>query len=99
MSSSNVNPQEIEPDMGSISPDGHIDVLIHWNITESDGVYTYEEERVNRQLPPGIRYLSDITTYLTSIKDQLFRIVGAPAPSDEQWKSDIELALLDLVGA
>jgi len=84
-SSSNVEPALIEPDMGSIRR-GTIDLLIHWAITpvtktdpagNTYTAYEYEEERLNRPLPAGVRSLEDITAYFTARYDRLLVLAGA----------------------
>lgn len=94
---SNINPESISPDWGSIKS-GKMDLLIHWDITENDGIYEYQEERIRVDIPNSSNH-DAIEEYITANKDRFFRIVGAPAPSDDQWKTDVELALLDLAGA
>ena len=84
-SSSNVEPALIEPDMGTLKTDT-IDILIHWGIstvtkTDMGGntytIYEYEEERLNRPLPAGVRSLEDITAYFTARYDRLLILAGA----------------------
>lgn len=84
-SSSNVEPALIEPDMGTLKT-ATIDLLIHWGITpvtktdEQGNTYTayeYEEERLNRPLPAGVRSLEDITAYFTARYDRLLVLAGS----------------------
>ena len=104
-STSNVQPNEITPDFGSMKS-GKIDLLIHWDIVEKVGTtpdnqaYTYweyQEERIRVDVPSTSQ--ADIQEYIAANTDRYLRLVGANAPSDLQWKNDIELALLDLAGA
>jgi len=104
-STSNVQPTEITPDFGSMKS-GKIDLLIHWDIVEKSGTtpdnqaYTYweyQEERIRVDVPSTSQ--ADIQEYIAANTDRYLRLVGANAPSDLQWKNDIELALLDLAGA
>ncbi len=92
-----VEPGQVEPDMGSISLDGWIDVLVHWDINLVDGQYQYEEERIRRPLPAGIRAESDVTAYLTGQYDRLLLLAGADVIPTRI--SDLEVAVLDLAGA
>jgi len=82
-----------------------MDILIHWNIVEKTGTtqdnqsyifWEYQEERIKIDVPTTDQ--SGIQAYIAENTDRFFRIVGAPAPSDIQWKNDVELALLDLAG-
>lgn len=84
-SSSNVEPALIEPDMGTLNGE-RIDLLVHWAITQVtktdiDGntytAYEYEEERLNRPLPAGVRSLEDITAYFTERYDRLLVLAGS----------------------
>ena len=100
MVTKNTKPEDIELDYGSLK-NGSVDVLIHWNIvektdSESKIYYEYNEERVKIQVPSNSE--SEILAYISENSDRLFRIVGAILPSDEQWKADIECALLSLAG-
>ncbi len=85
-SSSNVKPSTIEPDMGSLTSDGHICVLVHWNInsvskTDDQGTayssYEYQEERITTLLPSGVRSGTDITAYLETQKNRLLLLAGS----------------------
>jgi hypothetical protein len=103
-SSSNNKPNEIESDFGSLY-DGRLDLLIHWDMIEKvwttqDGqsytYWDYQEERIRVDVPTSDQ--AGIQAYINDNSDRFFRLVGAPAPSDVQWRSDVELALLDLAG-
>ncbi len=104
-STSNTKPENITPDWES-HVSGKMDLLIHWDIVEKTGTtpdnqpYTYweyQEERIRVDVPTTDQ--AGIQVYITENTDRYFRVVGAPSPSDLQWKSDIELAILDLAGA
>ncbi len=104
-STSNTQPNNITPDWGSLTS-GKMDLLIHWDIIEKTGTtpegqsYTfweYQEERIRVDVPASDQ--TGIQEFITENTDRFFRLVGAPAPSDLQWRSDVELALLDLAGA
>lgn len=104
-STSNTKPENITPDWGSLAA-GKMDLLIHWDITEKTGqtlegqsynFWEYQEERIRVDVPASDH--AGIQTYITENTDRFFRLVGAPAPSDVQWRTDVELALLDLAGA
>lgn len=99
-STSNTQPDKITPDWGS-HVFGKIDLLIHWDIAEKTGTtpdnqpYTYweyQEERIRVDVPTTDQ--AGITAYINENTDRYFRVVGAPAPIDIQWKSGIKLSLL-----
>lgn len=97
-----VEPSVIEPDMGTLNTSGTIDVLVHWGITQitdSDGnpCYSYQEERLNRQLPAGVRTVGDITAYFESNYNSLLMVCGADVMVTKI--TDLESAVLDLAGA
>lgn len=103
-STSNTQPENVTPDWGSHLA-GKMDLLIHWDIVEETGItpdnksysyWEYQEERIRVDVPTTDQ--AGIQDYITENTDRYFRLVGAPAPSDLQWKNDIELAILDIAG-
>lgn len=100
-SSSNIEPALVEPDMGSLAGET-IDLLVHWAITpvtKTDGLgnsytaYEYEEERLNRPLPAGVRSLEDITSYFTARYDRLLVLAGSETVPERI--SDIEQYIVE----
>ncbi|HWQ65150.1 MAG TPA: hypothetical protein VN429_12085 [Methanospirillum sp.] len=103
-STSNTKPDSITPDWGSLVS-GKMDILVHWDISTKTGTdtlgssytyYEYQEERINIEVPNSDQ--TTIQTYINVNMDRYFRMVGALSPSDLQWKSDMEAAVLDLAG-
>jgi hypothetical protein len=87
--------------MGSLKTDT-IDILVHWGITpvtktDIDGnsyiIYEYEEERLNRPLPAGVRSLEDITAYFTARYDRLLVLAGSETVPNRI--SDIEQYIVE----
>lgn len=102
IATSNIKPEAITPDWGSMIS-GVMDILVHWEIVEKIGInpdsstypyYEYQEEKIKIDVPNSDQ--ETIKTYITANADRFHRMVGAPSPSDLQWKSDVEAALLDL---
>ncbi len=100
-SSSNIEPALIEPDMGTLNINT-IDLLIHWAVTpvtktDMGGnpytIYEYEEERLTRPLPVGVRSLEDITAYFTARYDRLLVLAGSETVPNRI--SDIEQYIVE----
>jgi hypothetical protein len=94
-STSNIEPDNITPDWGSLES-GRMDILIHWDITETDDMWEYQEGRIQVDVPTTDH--DGIQAYITENTDRYFRMVGLLSPSDIQRNNDMELALLDLAG-
>jgi len=101
-STSNSIPEGLSPDWGS-SELGKMDLLVHWDIVEKTGIhldsttyiyYEFQEERIRVDVPNSDQ--ATVQAYITENADRYYRMVGAPSPSDMQWKTDVEAALLDL---
>jgi len=98
-SSSAVLQKLIDPDMGTLTNDGKITVIVRWGMEQVENaeghlMYEYQEEWLWRQLPPGIRTLELIEEYFEPQYDQLLMIAGADVVI--QRFDDIEAALMDL---
>jgi len=102
MVKSNIEPQNIEVDWGSFAS-GSVDVLVHWNITESTGTtedgqpypqYEYEEARIRVPLPAYARSQATAQEYLDGRYQALLMLAGADVIPNKL--GDIESALLDL---
>lgn len=105
MVKSNIEPQNIEVDWGSFKS-GSLDVLVHWNITESTGTtddgtaytqYEYEEARIRVPLPAHARSQATAQEYLNGRYQALLMLAGAGVIPNKL--GDIETALLDLAEA
>ena len=80
MPSSHINPQLIEVDFATLKR-GKIDILIHWNITESldendNTIYSYDECRLNWILPAPMTSKVEIQAYFDANYDQGDNILG-----------------------
>ena len=102
MVTKNTQPEQVELDWGSFR-EGSVDVLIHWNITETTGTtddgttytqYEYEEARIRVPLPAHARSQATAQTYLNSRYQALLMLAGADVIPNKL--GDIETALLDL---
>ena len=79
MTSSNIEPQNIEIDWGRFK-NGKVDILIHWDIGEVKRVdemtgdtltyYQYEEKRMNWVLPSPMTSKVEIQSYFNDNYDQ-----------------------------
>ena len=105
MVKSNIKPQNIEVDWGSFKG-GSVDVLVHWNITETTGTtedgtsyvqYEYEEARIRVPLPASARSQATAQEYLNGRYQALLMLAGADVIPNKL--GDIETALLDLAEA
>ena len=98
-SSSAVLQKLIDPDMGTLTNDGKITVIVRWDMQQVENaeghlMYEYQEEWLWRQLPPGIRTLELIEEYFEPQYDQLLMLAGADVMV--QRLADMEAAILDL---
>ena len=105
MVTKNTQPEQVELDWGSFNS-GSVDVLVHWNITETTGTtddgttytqYEYDEARIRIPLPATARSQETAQTYLNSRYQALLMIAGADVIPNKL--GDIETALLDLAEA
>lgn len=105
MVTKNTQPANIELDWGSFKG-GSVDVLVHWNITESTGItddgesytqYEYEEARIRVPLPAHARSQQTAQEYLTGRYLALLMLAGADVIPTKI--TDLEAAVLDLAGA
>ena len=105
MVKSNIEPQNIDVDWGSFKG-GSVDVLVHWNITESTGAtddgttytqYEYEEARIRAPLPAHARSQATAQEYLNGRYQALLMLAGAEVIPTKI--GDLEAAVLDLAGA
>jgi len=101
----NTEPELVELDWGSFKG-GSVDVLVHWNITESTGAtddgttytqYEYEEARIRVPLPACARSQATAQAYLTDRYQALLMLAGADVIPTKI--TDLEAAVLDLAGA
>ena len=101
----NTEPELVESDWGSFKG-GSVDVLVHWNITESTGAtddgttytqYEYEEARIRVPLPAHARSQATAQEYLNGRYQALLMLAGADVIPNKL--GDIETALLDLAEA
>ena len=105
MVTKNTQPENVELDWGSFK-EGSVDVLVHWNITETAGTtddgetyaqYEYEEARIRVPLPAHARNQATAQTYLNSRYQALLMLAGADVIPTKI--TDLEAAVLDLAGA
>ena len=80
MPSSHINPQLIEVDFATLKR-GKVDILVHWNITESldennNTIYSYDEVRMNWILPSPMTNKVEIQEYFDANYDQGENILG-----------------------
>ena len=102
MVTKNTHPEQVELDWGSFKG-GSVDVLVHWNITETTGTtddgtsyvqYEYEEARIRVPLPATARSQETAQEYLNGRYQALLMLAGADVIPNKL--GDIETALLDL---
>ena len=102
MVTKNTQPEQVELDWGSFKG-GSVDVLVHWNITETTGTtddgtsyvqYEYEEARIRVPLPAYARSQATAQEYLDGRYQALLMLAGADVIPNKL--GDIETALLDL---
>lgn len=105
MVTKNTQPEQVELDWGSFK-EGSVDVLVHWNITESTGAtddgttytqYEYDEARIRIPLPAHARSQATAQEYLNGRYQALLMLAGADVIPNKL--GDIETALLDLAEA
>ena len=105
MVTKNTQPENVELDWGSFK-EGSVDVLVHWNISETAGAtddgttytqYEYEEARIRIPLPATARSQATAQEYLNGRYQALLMIAGADVIPNKL--GDIETALLDLAEA
>ena len=105
MVTKNTHPEQVELDWGSFK-EGSVDVLVHWNITETAGTtddgttytqYEYEEARIRVPLPAHARSQETAQAYATARYQALLMLAGADVIPNKL--GDIETALLDLAEA
>ena len=106
MVKSNIQPQNVNVDWGSFKG-GSVDVLVHWNISETtetddmnESTYTawqYEEARIRVPLPAHARSQATAQEYLNGRYQALLMLAGADVIPNKL--GDIETALLDLAEA
>ena len=105
MVTKNTHPEQVELDWGSFAS-GSVDVLIHWNITETTGTtedgqtypqWQYDEARIRIPLPPTARSQETAQAYANARYQALLMIAGADVIPNKL--GDIETALLDLAEA
>jgi hypothetical protein len=101
----NTQPEQVELDWGSFKG-GSVDVLVHWNITETTGTtddgtsytqYEYEEARIRVPLPAHARSQATAQEYLNGRYQALLMLAGADVIPTKI--TDLEAAVLDLAGA
>lgn len=101
----NTEPELVESDWGSFKG-GSVDVLVHWNISETTGAtddgttytqYEYEEARIRVPLPAHARSQATAQEYLNGRYQALLMLAGADVIPNKL--GDIETALLDLAEA
>jgi len=85
MVTKNTQPENVELDWGSFKG-GSVDVLVHWNITETTGTtedgtsyvqYEYEEARIRIPLPATARSQETAQAYATARYQALLMMAGA----------------------
>ena len=105
MVTKNTQPEQVELDWGSFAS-GSVDVLVHWNITETTGAtddgqtypqWQYDEARIRIPLPATARSQEAAQTYANARYQALLMIAGADVIPNKL--GDIETALLDLAEA
>ena len=105
MVTKNTHPEQVELDWGSFAS-GSVDVLVHWNITETTGTtedgqtypqWQYDEARIRIPLPATARSQATAQEYLNGRYQALLMLAGADVIPNKL--GDIETALLDLAEA
>ena len=105
MVTKNTQPEQVELDWGSFAS-GSVDVLVHWNITETTGTtedgqtypqWQYDEARIRVSLPAHARSQATAQEYLNGRYQALLMLAGADVIPNKL--GDIETALLDLAEA
>ena len=106
MVKSNIQPQNVNVDWGSFKG-GSVDVLVHWNISETtetddmnESTYTawqYEEARIRVPLPAHARSQETAQAYANARYQALLMLAGAEIIPTKI--TDLEAAVLDLAGA
>lgn len=105
MVTKNTQPENVELDWGSFK-EGSVDVLVHWNITETTGTtedgqtypqWQYDEARIRIPLPASARSQETAQTYLNARYQALLMLAGAEVIPTKI--TDLEAAVLDLAGA
>ncbi len=105
MVTKNTQPENVELDWGSFKA-GSVDVLVHWNITETTGAtddgttytqYEYDEARIRIPLPAHARSQATAQEYLNGRYQALLMLAGADVIPTKI--TDLEAAVLDLAGA
>lgn len=105
MVTKNTQPEQVELDWGSFAA-GSVDVLIHWNITETTGTteddqtypqWQYDEARIRIPLPASARSPETAQVYANTRYQALLMLAGAEVIPNKL--GDIETALLDLAEA
>jgi len=85
MVTKNTQPENVELDWGSFKG-GSVDVLVHWNITETAGTtddgqtypqWQYDEARIRIPLPATARSQATAQAYLTDRYQALLMLAGA----------------------
>jgi hypothetical protein len=105
MVTKNTQPEQVELDWGSFAS-GSVDVLVHWNITETTGTtedgqtypqWQYDEARIRIPLPATARSQETAQAYATARYQALLMLAGADVIPTKI--TDLEAAVLDLAGA
>ena len=105
MVTKNTQPEQVELDWGSFK-EGSVDVLVHWNITETTGTtedgqtypqWQYDEARIRIPLPASARSPETARTFANVRYQALLMLAGAEVIPNKL--GDIETALLDLAEA
>ena len=105
MVTKNTHPEPVELDWGSFK-EGSVDVLVHWNITETTGTtedgqtfpqWQYDEARIRIPLPATARSQATAQEYLDGRYQALLMLAGADVIPTKI--TDLEAAVLDLAGA
>ena len=105
MVTKNTQPENVELDWGSFK-EGSVDVLVHWNITETTGTtedgqtypqWQYDEARIRIPLPAHARSQATAQEYLNGRYQALLMLAGADVIPTKI--TDLEAAVLDLAGA
>ena len=105
MVTKNTQPENVELDWGSFAS-GSVDVLVHWNITETAGTtddgqtypqWQYDEARIRIPLPAHARSQETAQAYANARYQALLMIAGADVIPTKII--DLEAAVLDLAGA
>ena len=105
MVTKNTEPESVELDWGSFAS-GSVDVLVHWNITETTGTtddgqtypqWQYDEARIRIPLPAHARSQATAQAYANARYQALLMLAGADVIPNKL--GDIETALLDLAEA